>query len=313
MNDDGTKERVIEGAERIPGDTSEARIQGEAAGAGSGLRDDASEQTSGGPSDPQSPQDVGTGSASQIGPAELAGERDSDQQISTVDPAHNHLTPSQARDSGGDEQRSETRANPEASHDSVSNGVKEAPAEPESTEKNNFGASNQESAITPKADSADGSPNLAQAANHPLAAEKAQPETAAPADLRVFHPLEAMEQDRPEDESATALDSTGARGSDQPEVAKEFASQAKAILGNAPTVVTARSDPQIPEVLRQSAGGGALERPTDRVFAVQCGNGWSALILTDFNALDTIQAKSSRFATALIARARSAFYAAVQD
>jgi hypothetical protein len=159
MNDDGTKERVIEGAERIPGDTSEARIQGEAAGAGSGLRDDASEQTSGGPSDPQSPQDVGTGSASQIGPAELAGERDSDQQISTVDPAHNHLTPSQARDSGGDEQRSETCANPEAPHDSVSNGV--------SAEKNNSEASNQESAITAKADSADRSPNSLRCLSRP--------------------------------------------------------------------------------------------------------------------------------------------------
>ena len=117
--------------------------------------------------------------------------------------------------------------------------------------------------------------------------------------VRVFNPgLKVVEEDKPKDGPMKGLESTGALDLERLAVPEQFASQAKAIFGEARVVMATESDPQIPDILRQSAPVSPVGR--DWILAVLCRDGWCALIVTTADALDRIQSKSPVLATALI-------------
>ena len=117
--------------------------------------------------------------------------------------------------------------------------------------------------------------------------------------VRVFNPgLKVVEEDKPKDGPMKGLESTGALDLERPAVPEQFASQAKAIFGEARVVMATESDPQIPDILRQSAPVSPVGR--DWILAVLCRDGWCALIVTTADALERIQSQSPVLATTLI-------------
>jgi len=86
-----------------------------------------------------------------------------------------------------------------------------------------------------------------------------------------------------------------------------LAAQIQALFGNIASLAVSADDPALPPCFRQPAGGATTEPARDKIVALRCENGLTALVLTDPNQLERIQSESPALRSALITSWAGAF------